>query len=90
MGESWPSSRKLLRGTNYCPWEFPEGYAKAKLRNSKIKLSVQNFAQIQHKISAFSTKIIQLESFSGCIYIAVVESTAIKKPPHGAVRKRIA
>jgi len=69
--------------------EFPEGYAKAKLRDSKIKLSVQNFAQIQHNIIAFLTNIIQFESVFGCIYIAVFESTAIKKPPHGAVRRGV-
>jgi len=69
--------------------EFFEGYAKAKPRNSKIKLPVQNFAQIQHNIIAFLTNIIQFESVLSCIYIVVFESAAIKKPPHGAVRKRV-
>ena len=69
------------------PHGILEGYAKAKPKNSKMKLSVQNFAQIQHNIIAFSTNIIQFESVSGCIYIATFQSSAIKKPPLGAVRK---
>lgn len=61
------------------PHGIPEGYAKAKLQNSEIKLSVQNFAQIQHNIIAFNMNIIQFESEIWCIYIAIFESSTIKK-----------
>jgi hypothetical protein len=59
VGESWQVFRRVTVRNKLLPQGIPEGYAKAKLWNSKIKLPVQNFAQIQHNISAFLMNIIQ-------------------------------
>ena len=60
--ESHGSLQEVTERHKLLPLGIPEGYAKAKIRNSKIKLPVHNFAQIQHKIIAFFTTIIRFIS----------------------------
>jgi hypothetical protein len=61
------------------PHGITEGYAKAKLNNSKIKTAVPNFVQIQHNVVGFFTNIIRIETKAVCIYIANLCIDEIKK-----------
>jgi hypothetical protein len=70
-------------GNKLLPQGILEGYAKAKLNDSKIKAAVPDFVQIQHNIVDSFTNIIRFEIEMGCIYIAILSHDGIKKPPGG-------
>jgi len=83
--ESHGSLQEVTERHKLLPRGIPEGYAKAKFWNSKIKLPVHNFAQIQRKIIAFSRALFGYQAIFVCIYIALFDIDAIKKPPLQAV-----
>ena len=53
--------REVTLGNKLLPQGILEGYAKAKLNDSKIKALVPNFVQIQHNIVDYFTNIIRYE-----------------------------
>jgi hypothetical protein len=73
----------VTSGNKLLPQGILEGYAKAKLNDSKIKAAVPNFVQIQHNIVDSFTNIIRFEIEIGGIYIAMFPRAGIKKPPGG-------
>jgi hypothetical protein len=82
--------QRVTLGNKLLPQGISEGYAKAKLNDSKIKAVVPNFVQIQHNIVDSFTNIIRFESENVCIYIAIVSRLVIKKPPGGRFSAAIA
>jgi hypothetical protein len=76
-------SSEVTSGNKLLPHGIPEGYAKAKLNDSKIKAAIPNSLQIQHNIVDFFTNIIRNISENACIYIDILSRHAIKKPPTG-------
>jgi hypothetical protein len=83
----WSSGVTL--GNKLLPHGISEGYAKAKLSDSKIKAAVLNFLQIQHNIVDFFTNIIRFESENVCIYIGILSRHAIKNRPPGGFLLRV-
>jgi hypothetical protein len=81
--------QRVTLGNKLLPQGISEGYAKAKLNDSKIKAAVPNFIQIQHNIVDSFTNIIRFETENVCIYIAIVARRAIKKPPGGRFREAV-
>ena len=53
--------QRVTLGNKLLPQGILEGYAKAKLNDSKIKAVVPNFVQIQHNIVDYFTNIIRYE-----------------------------
>jgi hypothetical protein len=78
-------SSEVTSGNKLLPHGIPEGYAKAKLNDSKIKAAIPNSLQIQHNVVDSFTNIIRFESENWCIYIAILSRDIIKKPPIRAV-----
>jgi hypothetical protein len=76
----------VTSGNKLLPQGILEGYAKAKLNDSKIKAAVPNFVQIQHNIVDSFTNIIRFEIEIACIYTAIFSRAEIKKPPGGRFR----
>jgi hypothetical protein len=61
MLECHGSLQEVTSGNKLLPLRILEGYAKAKLNDSKIKAAVPNFVQIQHNIVDSFTNIIRFE-----------------------------
>jgi hypothetical protein len=67
-GRVMASSSRVTVGNKLLPQGILKGYAKAKLHNSKIKVAVHYFVQIQRNVVGSFTTIIRLES-DYCVFM---------------------